>query len=54
VFLNKVNGLKPVLSLRYHADVISVLEQIGKFVAGKLLIVHDHSRERHSGSWGVL
>jgi hypothetical protein len=36
--------------LRYDVDVAGTLEQVRKFVAGELLVVHDYRRKGHSVS----
>src|SRR5580704_11738718 len=50
VLFDEADGLETVFPLRYHVDVANALEQIGEFIAGELLIVHDYRRKRHSVS----
>ena len=40
----------PVLALGHDIHVADVFQQEGKFVAGKLFIVHDDCGQRHSNS----
>jgi hypothetical protein len=50
VFFDEADGLNTIFPLRYHIDVANALEQVGKFIAGELLIVHDYRRKGHSVS----
>jgi hypothetical protein len=48
MFLNQADGFDTVLALRDHVNVANALEQKREFIAGKLLVVHDYRRKRHS------
>ena len=39
---NKVNAFHAILTLRHNFDIAHILKQEGEFIAGQLLIVHDH------------
>src|SRR5262249_28972626 len=45
-FLDEVDGLKPVVALRDHVDILDRLEQIAQLVAGELLIIDNDGGKR--------
>jgi hypothetical protein len=51
VLADEVDAFEAVLALGHNLDVTYVFQQEGKFVAGKLFIVHDDCGQRHSFSW---
>ena len=50
VLFDEADGLETVLPLRHDVDVAVALKQVGKFIAGKLFIVHDYGGKGHSFS----
>ncbi len=50
MFFDEADGLETVFPLRYDVDVAGALEQVGEFIAGELLIVHDYCGKGHSVS----
>jgi hypothetical protein len=52
VFFDEADGLETVLPLGHDVDVARAREQVGKFIAGELLIVHDYRRKGHAISHG--
>ena len=48
MFFDEADGLETVLALRHHVDVANTFEQVGEFIAGELLIVHDYGGKGHS------
>ena len=48
VFADQIDAFDPVLALGHNVHVADILQQEGKFVAGKLFIVHDYGGQRHS------
>jgi hypothetical protein len=50
MFLDEADGLKPIFSLGYNIYVTDAFQQVGKFIARELLIVHDYCGKVHSVS----
>ena len=48
VLADQVDAFEPVLALGHDVHVADIFQQEGKFVAGKLFIVHDDGGQRHS------
>ena len=48
VFADEVDAFDPVLALGHDVHVADIFQQEGKFVAGKLFIVHDDCGQGHS------
>ena len=53
VFADEVDGFDAVLALGNDVHIADILEQVGEFVAGQLLIVHDYGGKRHERSIGA-
>ena len=48
VFADQTDAFDPVLALGHDVHVADIFQQEGKFVTGKLFIVHDDCGQRHS------
>jgi hypothetical protein len=47
VFADKMDAFDSVLALGHNVHIPDIFQQEGKFVAGKLFIVHDDGGQRH-------
>ena len=50
VLADQVDAFEPVFALGHDVHVADIFQQEGKFVTGKLFIVHDDCGQRHSNS----
>ena len=52
VFADKIDAFYAVFALGHNIYVANIFQKEGKFIAGKLFIVHNHGGQRHCISYG--